>query len=259
MNNAFLPALLVGALAGLAAGAGAAILVSPADPAPAAPSLSAPATSAGGGPREAELAREVERLRAQADMLSQRLAALEERPATAEPQRRAVETEADATVRRLESQLRELVDALATPGAPVPHALASSVREVYDDIQEEERAEREQRWADIRDAELTARMERYKTELSLDDYQAKEMRALLASEQDRREQLFRDARDGGSFTTLRDDMRTLRDETRTSLAQVLTEDQLERYEDLDRGRFGFPGGGPPDGGGFRGRGDGPGR
>ncbi len=245
MKNALLLSILAGGTAGLFGSAALWMLSSePSTDSAGAALASAPSTGSLDPVRT--LREELDRLVAENEMLSERLRRLEDRPVPTVSTREPVEAEPDPALVRLEDQMMQLLAAMSEPDAGIPSGLAEGFRDVYEDIQEEERAERDLRRQDAREMEMSARMDRYVAELGLDDFQTNEMRVILTNQEERRRTLFDEARETGGWMTMREDMRTIRDETEGELANVLSVDQLERYEEMDRG-FGF-GGGPRRGG-----------
>ncbi len=241
MKNPLLLSIVAGAVAGIASAFVTSLVLL--DPAPRTtePLALALAPASATESPDSEWKHELELLGAENRELAERLNALEMRT-VAEVAREAVVPTPDPAVARLEDELRELVASMTRADGQLPEVLATGVREVLTTIQEEERQEREARYAEAREAELSARLERYATELGLNAYQTNEMRALLTRERQRRDELFVEAREEANFLDLRDHMRDLRDRTKTELERVLTASQLEKYESIDRGRSWFGGG-----------------
>ena len=194
-------------------------------------------------------------LRAENQMLANRIGELERARVWAENRREAVEPEALAESRTDEEMIKDGLAALTGTNGSLPPNIENGMRRAFEDFRDEERVESEQRWADARQKELDTRIERYAEELNLDSFQTEEMRTLLTDEQVRRGDLMTAAREDGTWETLREDVRTIRDETREGLALVLTPEQMDQYDQSSRGGRGRGdfGGGAGGGGGRRDR------
>jgi len=154
-----------------------------------------------------------------------------------------------------------LVAALGNPSADSPDGLQTLVVDALDSIREEEERERERLREEAWESGLEARLAELTTELGLAPYQVDEMRVVFTSERTRRDELFTRARESGEWWSVRDSMRELRGETMDELANVLSADQLEKYQESGGGFGrgpGGPGGGPGGFGSRRGGDDGPG-
>ena len=250
MKNTFLTAAVVGAVAGFAGAFSASALLGPSAASEPQEVAVASAPAKPDTARVESLEDELADLRTENRMLAQRVELLEQRPVAAA--REAVPAGPDPDVAQLQDQMRTLVAAFSG-GDELPPNVASTFRGLVDTIEEEKQEEREQRWAEAREQEMNARIERLTNELGLDDYQSNELRVILEDERAKREQLFADARENGTWTNLREEMRTVRDEVNESLELLFTPDQLELYNETERRRFGGFGGGPPGGGPGAGR------
>jgi hypothetical protein len=177
--------------------------------------------------------------RAQVELL-QRVAELETRlvevastrsAATREPQP-AVEGEATAALARETGRSLE-----ALP------EFAASVEQVLTQIQAKEEAEREKVRKELQAQRIEDRVARMQQELGLTNAQASGLRTALIAQDDKREALFISMRDGlGDPGTMRDGMRTLRDETHAELQRIFTPEQYATFqasEESDFGRRGF--------------------
>ena len=183
-----------------------------------------------------DMADQVQSLRAENQMLANRIGELEQARVWAESRREVVEPDSLADNRTNEEIIKDGVAALTNADGSLPPDIEEGMRRAFEDFREEEREESEQRWADARQKELEARVERYAKELNLDSFQTEEMRTLLNDENVRRGELMTAARETGGWETLREDVRAIRDETREGLALVLTPEQMKQYEQSSRDR-----------------------
>jgi len=245
--------ILLAAITGLAGGALASFLVGSGPSTEPSATATPQALNPVGASPSSELEQEVLALRKENDDLALRLAALESRAS-----RTAEEVEpssAGKDLAALESQVRELAQALKNPqsaqSAGFRDLVASTLEDVRVQEEEERRAEREQRDID----RIVERMDDYAQELGLDAVQRQSMQDVLITESNKRNELFASMR-GGDIP--RDEVRsafgTLRDETQASLSNILTGPQLEQYNEMGGGRGGWGGGPPRDSGGRGGRG-----
>ncbi|MFT7664596.1 MAG: hypothetical protein ACI87A_002829 [Planctomycetota bacterium] len=236
MQNQALFTIFVGGAAGICGALATSLFVIPSEAETTSPVVSIPEpTVVASGISKDELEHELDGLRATNNALSQRVEELEQARVWARDRRQVVEASQVAPSDTREDQMKKAMASLANPDGSMAPELAEGVRKAFENFREEEREESEQRREEARLAELAIRIERYTTDLGLDDYQSKELGALLTNEQERRDEMMTEARENGSFMNLRDEMRTLRDETRDGLELVLTPDQLEKYEDTSRG------------------------
>jgi hypothetical protein len=249
MSNTLVSSLITGAVAGAVA-ATVTVLVLGSDPAAPATPTAASLQPSAVRPVEPGNAEALAAVRTELAMLGERVKGLETRPA---PARQVVEAPSEVAQAALDAeavvQMRELVAALDDPNAAVPAGLTESMRQVYDNIRAEEREERDRERAEFQERQMNERMERYTAALGLDKYQASEMRVILTGEQTRRDEMFASARETGEWMTVRDTMRTLRDETQAALGNLLSPTQLAQYDEMDGGGRGFGGFGGGDRGG----------
>ena len=83
-------------------------------------------------------------------------------------------------------------------------------------------------------------------QLELTDEQAEQMKPIIEEQTKKQQELFQNA--GGDRETMRAEMMKLRDETEELYSEVLTEDQMKKYQEMvqQRMRQGRPP--PPQGG-----------
>lgn len=232
-------ALLAGSVAGFAAGMlaaglgrGSAATGSPVDPAPL-------ERSEQGGVTRGELqhaADEIAQLRTHLDELGTRLAWLEaERPAM----RREVESIAEVADPETEADpLTELASALGTPGARLPDALRADMAQIVQDVRAAEREERLEARAEEELERNEARLAELVIALGLTPTQTDLMRTQMNAYSKKRAELLESARENGELYSVRDAMRSLRDESRDAVAAILDPMQLELYRDQEDDRRG---------------------
>jgi hypothetical protein len=126
-----------------------------------------------------------------------------------------------------------------------------------DRVEQQKEDEREARRAEQRDERTERRMDRYATELGLDEYQRSEMSRVLTEQDKAMRDYWTTMRESGSFdrTSMRSDMESMRSATNEQLGQFLNTTQMESYSAMDQGGFGGFGrdrGGDRGGGGSRG-------
>lgn len=195
-------------------------------------------------------ARELKELREGHDQLLGRIRSLESRPRGLT--RLPVGPSASEKLEEDLQEIRELAAALQDPSraADAP-GLETLVVEVLEDRDAREAAARDESRRRVSEDRLNQRIGLLSEQLGLNRYQEEEVRAVLASEASRREQLSR-MRDDGDLDrrSLRDEMRIVREETLMRLERVLAPGQYQRYQELEsqaRGRNrGSDGGGPGD-------------
>ena len=199
------------------------------------------------GPNTAQLKRTI-------DDLSQRVTWLEQERSALERLVQRLEGETstqEALAGEPGESLSELVAALERPNGPLPEPLRLSVEQAVADLRTAEQEERERALAEARALRLDQRMNELVQELSLTSAQTGLLREHLETYEQRRNEAREAAMELGDFGSMRDAMRTLRDESRANLETILDGSQIERFEELDGGGFGRGGGG---GGGRRDRG-----
>lgn len=238
MNSTPLP-IVLGLLGAGLIGALSAHLATP-SPAAQEPGVIAPDTATASSAQLDELASQVE-------SLSKRLQMLEmstdsgARQAIGTPEMVMDDGQLEAAVTAaLKGQTGELTG--------VKDLVATTLNQIRAQEETQQELEQQQR----REEALQRRVDRLTEELGLYPDQASQMLTALATEEQKRNEM-RDAMRSGTadFTTIRDDMRNLRDETTTVISGFLSADQLEKYNESNS--FGGFGGGR--GGGGRGGGN----
>jgi hypothetical protein len=185
-------------------------------------------------------------LRKQNEDLLLRIAALETRPAPAAAMRAPVGDDG------FQDEVRNWMASFEDESGQVPEAFVASVGDALDQIRDQEREERSQQMADAQAERLEERLGELKEKLGLSQYQVDEMRTVLTEQNLKRAELFAGGWENIDRGSMRETMQTMREETDTALATILTPDQLEGYEQSERenrGGFGGFGGGRRGGGG----------
>lgn len=221
----------------LGAGAVGAITATLLQPAP------APAGETGAIGRTATNAAGLEELTTELAQLSRRLEVLETAPPTSVRQA-AIEAPLVIDDEKLEQAVAAALSEQPGGKAGVETLVADTLDFIRAKEEAEEELAREQRRLDA----IQRNVDRLAERLELYGDQPEQLFGVLSEESARRDEL-RDLMRDGQATF--DDMRALRDETQTQLGQILTADQLAKYEELnDRGGRGNRGGGGPGGGGL---------
>ncbi|KAA3611494.1 MAG: hypothetical protein DWQ01_05225 [Planctomycetota bacterium] len=208
---------------------------------------------------DAESLRSLKALESQLMELSGRVESLEDRPMAALARREIANNE---SVDGLPAELEELARALQAQGGEnqMPEAFQAQVKKTLEDIREQEDQEREQRREEARVQRREDFLSRVQEELWLDDEQVNRMRELMALNDQKRQQMFEDARESGDWQTVRDQFQDWREESMNQLSSILTPTQYEDYTSKygnsiggGRGSFGrsggFGGGANPGSGG----------
>jgi len=176
-------------------------------------------------------------LRSQIDVLELRLAVLE--AGASDRREPAEEGPGDPLAEAAEERaLSELASALQKPGSQLPDTLKLGVEQAVQDIREAERLERDAQRAEALIDRTETQLASLVTALDLTPVQTDAMRDYITTYEEKRTQLREDARDSGDFNSIRESMRTLRDESRTSLALILDPTQLELYRETEDDRRG---------------------
>lgn len=225
------------------------------------------ASSSGGGDVTTTSSVEIGELRAQLDKLAtqnremqSRIEMLEMLPDVSHvaPAERTSIAEEESLAEK-ERMLDDLLGRMSQQndgGAVVPANFADQVKQVYSDIRREEEAARDKEREQRRQEAFDARLDRYVKELGLNVYQTNQLRDTLTNESEAFEDVRNKVRESGDFSGMRDLMTTVHASTKASLATFLSNEQLQKYDELsggDRGFFrGFDGGGPGGPGGGRG-------
>lgn len=146
-------------------------------------------------------------------------------------------------------QLEEAVAAAIAGKVGGTSSMQSMVASTLDQIRAQEEAQKEIERDQQRQDALQRRVDRLTEDLGLYPDQATKMLDILSTESAKRDELRNAMRDGaGDFTTVRDDMSALRDSTKLAVSEVLSAEQLEKYNESNTGFGGF-GGGRRGGGG----------
>jgi chromosome segregation ATPase len=155
------------------------------------------------------------------------------------------------------ADLEEAVAAVLQKQAKSSEGMQSIVSDTLESIRLQEAAEK-QLAADQRRADaLQARIDRLTEELGLYPDQASKMFGVLETEDTKRNELRNSMREGtADFSTVRESMRGLRTDSETAMAEFLTAEQLEKYNETNSSFFGRGGG--PGGNSGGGQGGGPG-
>ncbi|MBI4880467.1 MAG: hypothetical protein HY812_12530 [Planctomycetes bacterium] len=182
--------------------------------------------------------------------LEDRIAVLEDQPVVEAPARVASDPPAEKT----SEEVKQLIESLKTPEAPLPENFRAEIGEVVQEIRDKEEQEREAEREKQRQERFEERLTRLAEELQLNPYQTEEMRKALTDAEKRFEAL-REEMEGVGRGEMREKMTALREETETTLSRFLTPDQLQKYNETQggwgrgfRGPGGGPGGGGPGGG-----------
>lgn len=189
----------------------------------------------------AALERRVELLEETSEHLEQRVGELLRKPqavlVTADGGS-AVPPQLAAEVAQLRSEVRGMIagEALNSEGGKA--YLKDAVRGVQEELQQEERKQRAERFAanqTKRQAETAAQWKKFVTDARLDYAQEQALNKALEAEQKARQAMFDQLRDGTkTFADLRGEMRKTREETDTALKQSLTDDQFKQFTETRR-------------------------
>ncbi len=185
--------------------------------------------------------------------LQDRIALLEQQPVVEAPARAV----SDPPLEKTSEEVKQLIESLKTPEAPLPENFRQEIGEVVQEIKDKEEQERQAEREKQRQERFEERLTRLVEELQLNPYQTEEMRKALTDAEKKLEALWDDREGAASRGDMRDKMSALRQETETALSRFLTPDQLQKYNETQGGwgrGFRGPGGGP----GGRGAGGGPG-
>lgn len=194
---------------------------------------------------------ELQGLRADMASMGERITSLEMKP-VAGIARESASPEALSRDEDFEADLRKLVASMGNPEALPPAGFVDSVSMALETIREREQAAEDAQRAEREAQRLEERLDEMQEKLGLDPNQKNGMRKIMQDESALRSELFLNARESGDFGKIREDMRTLRDQTKTSLSTLLSPDQMEQYESMNDGRGNRGFGGFTGGGGGRG-------
>lgn len=120
--------------------------------------------------------------------------------------------------------------------------LSTRVGEVIAQMRAQEEEQREQAREEARQNLLDEQIAKLTEELGLSYYQAEEMRRILTAQSSQFRAVLEDAREKGTWGSMRDDLRGLRESTESELAALLSPSQLEGYQGSEWGGAMFGGG-----------------
>jgi len=148
----------------------------------------------------------------------------------------------------LEQAVAAVLQKQAGSGSGVQNLVANTLDQIRDQEAIDKQIQRDQQRQDA----LQRRVDKLTEDLGLYPDQASKMLDVLANEETQRNDLRNAMREGtADFSTIRDDMRGLSDASQASIAEFLSADQLEKYNESNSGFGGF-GGGRGGGGGRNG-------
>jgi hypothetical protein len=209
----------------------------------------------------ADLAASLKRVEEENQELADRVSGLEGQLALVRPERQPAAAAPASDAVAVDDELKDLAAALRDPDSvPPPASFQESVNRALQNIRADEEHERDERRRQAYEERLDERLSELALDLGLTKNQSDGLRSLYLEQNERRMQLMDEARDG-NWSTMRDSFREMREQMDQRLAQILTPDQLQRYnEQAGDGRgWGGPGfGGPDRGGRDRGGNGGPG-
>jgi hypothetical protein len=188
--------------------------------------------------------------------LSTRVMAIERRPAAADGSGGAVAATAPVAlaqeVEQLKTEVRSLIAGEALNSQGGREYLKEMVRSVQDEMRTEQRQERQQRWVQAQvqaQTERSERLRKFVSEASLTYSQEQEFTRRMQEEESRRQALLAEVSAGSkSQRDVRQELRTMRNQTDEAMRELLSEPQWAKYEELrreDRGQR-RPGRGQPD-------------
>jgi hypothetical protein len=160
---------------------------------------------------------------------------------------------------QLRSEVRGMIagEALHSEGGKA--FLKDAIRGVQDELRQEERKERSERFAATqaqRQAATSAAWKKFVTDARLDYGQEQALNKALEAETTARRALFDQLRDGSkTFADMRDESRKIRETTDGQMKQSLSEDQFKQFTDARRELRRAEGGGDYGVGGRGQRGD----
>lgn len=203
----------------------------------------------------ADTQRALDELRMENSDLRGRLAALETRLAEALSARTPARSEPDP-YDELEAELLASDDWSTHPQAiDLDPGFVANVGRALAEIRAREEAERETKRKELQAQRIEERVTKLQVELGLTQRQTSDLRTTLLAQDEKRETLLADMREGaGDPRDMRDTFRTIRDDTHTALQGFLTPEQFTAYRESEesdfRRGFGDFGGGPrpPDDG-----------
>lgn len=232
--------IVIAAVVGAASAAGTATLL--------APSMPERAQVAAADPKvKVDYDAQLRELHKANEDLLMRIAALESRPAPAASVREPISVDDG-----FEDEVRSWMASFANEQGQMPEAFVASVGEALDRIRDKEEKERQQKMLEDQAARLEERLTQLRDELGLSQYQVDEMRDVLTTQNQRRNELFAGGWQNVDREAMRTGMESIRDDTQKALGAILTPEQLDGYRQSERNSFGRGFGGPGGPGGFGG-------
>ena len=174
--------------------------------------------------------------------LSSRVMVLERRPGTADgsgsPAGGAAPAGLAQEVEQLKTEVRGLIAGEALNSEGGRDYLKAMVRSVQDEMRTEQRQERQQQWVQAQTQAQTQRAERIRkfvSDAGLNYTQEQEFMRRMQEEDTRRQALFDELSAGGKTQRdIRQELRTIRNQTDEAMQKVLSESQRAQYEELRR-------------------------
>jgi hypothetical protein len=218
--------------------------------------LSAPSSEPTGTVGLALVEERLDDLARQNEQLREQIGRIEDRPLMTAPVRTDVEPEALPSPE--EDRIVEMLEDLQRSNGKtesLPENFKLQVSSALEQIRAEEEAKREKQREEARLERRERQLQQLAEKLGMDAYQTNEMRVTLAKQEEAMQKARETIRDSGDWTSMRDTMRTVREETIRSVSLFLTPTQVAQFEE-SANDFGFRGG---DRAGRGGRGGGGGR
>ena len=215
---------------------------------------------AGEAQADPDLRSELDGLRMENAVLSERLRELEQRVAE-NAQRQPVEQTSVGELASSTGTREELASVQGDAMAVTP-AFVESVGVALERIRAREAEEAEARRKEAQSARVEQRLLDLQEKLGLSRGQVADVRTALLTQEEKREALFLSMRDApeSDRRTVYEGVRSIRDETHAQLERTLTPEQYQLYRESEESEFrrfggggGPPGGGPPGFGGREGR------
>jgi hypothetical protein len=175
-----------------------------------------------------ELAAQLRELELQNLDISERLRTLEESLALLGSRRVVADTPAELEEQERDESIAALAAALRSGQGPDEFQVLveNALQEIRAQEERERELEREQQILE----RVDRRLEELSEELGLTGYQVDAMRPILVERDAKRMELSEKVRESGSWMAFREEYTELREATLERLADVLTPEQLERYE-----------------------------
>ena len=252
MSNTFMAAAVIAGLVGASSAAVTVSVLSPSDTDSGIHEVSTKAELSG-----SDLATEIAALRQQNTELMNRVVDLEMSASlagTGSERREPVAVATDGEYEAMKEELKSLLATMQGSSDVVAPVFRESVATVVEDIKAQEEAERDLRRAERRTERTEKRLDDLAEKLGLNPTQVNDLREHTLAIEEKRQAMFAEARELGEFGSMRENMRTLRDESNVALQGIFTPSQYQQYTDENlggggRGGFGGGGGGRDGGGG----------